>query len=328
MSDKIDTKNHPTVKALIALRDRLELSDAGLARRDRNSSKTTWSQLQSGTYPAQDPAAILERCESGLRLLEDFAERTTAAGQEARAEIIDLPHVRATPAAVKRCHGEPQNRLVVVLGPSGAGKTTVCRRVCEAYGHAAVAIEATESWRTSYHYSLAAVADAIDIPEATIDPRRLEGFVFDELARTPRILVIDEGHYFGPPALHLLKVILNKTETRIVLAAIPELWHRMEKKAYEEVLQLRRRTAAKVVVMEVTRDDCRTFLKRKLPGYTALEAEEKQVVAACSVAANRFGLYDTLARICSEVRTELGEKEPASLDAVNAAIRRVEALRS
>ena len=44
-------------------------------------------------------------------------------------------------------------------------------------------------------------------------------------------------------------------------------------------------------------------------------------------AANRFGLYDTLERICVEVQSETGGKD-ASLDVVTAAIKRVEALRS
>lgn len=326
MSDKIDTKNHPTVKALIALRDRFDLSDALLAKRYIGVSKTTWSQLQSGTYPAQDPMPMLEKCETALRLLNEQAERT-AATSEASASIIDFPHVKAALNAVKGCYGESQNRLVVILAPSGGGKTTLVNRVCETYRGAAVSIEATESWRNSYFYALASVAEALGIPEAVIDPRRLEGILFEELKKTPRILAIDEGHYFGPPALNLLKAILNRTQTRIVLAAIPELWMRMEKKAYEEVLQLRRRTAAKIVMLEVSRADARHFLKSKIPGYAGLNGEEAKAVAACCDAANKFGLFDTMARICAEVRQEMGD-DAVTFDAITAAIKRVEALRA
>jgi DNA transposition AAA+ family ATPase len=324
MSEKIDTKNHPAVKALIAHQERLGDSDAAFARRYLRVSSASWSLLRSGTYGAKDPSSMLDRCESAVQLLNDQAEK---AGSDAgRGKIIDLPHVRAAVSAVRGCLNEDQNRLVVYLAPSGGGKSALTRKLREVYLAAAVVVEATESWRKSYFNSLAAVAEALGLEKAG-HPRALETIIVDYLSNTSRILCIDEGHYCGPESLNMLKMLLNKTGTRVVLCAIPQLWRRMEEAAYEEVLQLRRRTAAKIIVNEVSRSDARAFLHARVPDFTSIGDAEKEAVALVCTAANRFGLYDTLKRICIEMHEE-ADGHSISLDVVKAAISRVEALRS
>ncbi|MBI5768737.1 MAG: ATP-binding protein [Verrucomicrobia bacterium] len=326
MSDKIDTKNHPTVKALIEHRDRLNISDTILSRRYIGISKTTWSQLQSGTYPAQDPSPMLEKCEAALQVLIDEAERADTTGGN-KGTIIDLPHIKAAIAGIKGCYGVPQNRLVVYLADTGGGKTTLALKLQQTYRSAAICGEAGETWRGSYLNAASDVAEWIGLDEEFTNPRAAERAVIDALAVTPRIVVIDECHYCGPQALNFIKAILNKTTSRVVMVAMPQLWARMEQKAYDEARQLRRRTHAKIVVEKVEASDCRKFLAARLPGYDAKAGDEKEIVAVCVAAANRFGLYDTLERICAEVGSE-GAGKDASLDVVTAAIKRVEALRS
>ena len=321
MSEKIDTKNHPTVKALRELAESLKISDAVVAKRYIGISKTTWSQLQSGTYPAQDPAAMLEKCEAALQTLTD---ETESVGQA--AAIVELSHVKAALAGVKGCYGIPQNRLVVFLAPSGGGKTTFTRKLRQTYRGGVVCGDASETWRGSYLNAAADIAGWLGIEGVFVNPRKAEDAVISALQATPRILVIDEGHACGPAALNFIKAILNRTECRVVFLSIPELWKRMEEKAYEEAKQLRRRTHAKIVVDAVEPSNCRAFLKARLPGYEAGD-EDKEIVAAVIAAANKFGLYDTVDRICAEIDTE-GKGKRVTLELVNAAIKRVEALRS
>lgn len=323
MSEKIDTKNHPTVKALIEHRDRLNISDAILSRRYIGISKTTWSQLQSGTYPAQDPSAMLDRCAAALQILIDESERADAGKTNS---VIELQHIRAVVSAVKGCFGAPQNRLVVFLAPSGGGKTTLLRKLSETYRSAAVCGEASETWRNSYFNCAADIAQWLGIDEEFSNPRQVENAVIDNLLETPRVLCIDEGNYLGAAAMNFIKLILNRTQTRVVLIAIPELWTRMVEKAAKEAEQLRRRTHAKVVVTEVPLSDARKFVAAKLASYDPKAPDEKEIIAAIVAAANRFGLFDTVARICTEMEAEGSGKEMTS-DVVTAAIRRVEALR-
>ena len=324
MSDKIDTRNHPAVKALIAHQERLGDTDGAFARRYLRVSAASWSLLKSGTYGAKDPSSMLERCEAALCILNDQAEK--AGGNDGRGAIIDLPHIKAAVAAVRGCFSEDQNRLVVYLSPSGGGKTTLARKLSDTYPGAAVTIEATESWRNSYFNSLEAVAEALGLKKVN-QTRGLECSVIEHLRATTRVIVVDEAHYCGVEALNMLKMLLNKTGARIVVCAIPELWQRMEKSAYQEVLQLRRRTAAKIIVIEVSRADARAFLNARIPDFSSIGTAEKDAIALVVTAANRFGLFDTLQRICSEVRIE-SEGLPITLDLIKAAISRVEALRS
>jgi type II secretory pathway predicted ATPase ExeA len=325
MSANPDTKNHPVVKALIAHQDRLGEGNALFARRYINVSEASWSTLKAGTYAAKDPGPMLERCEAALQMLNDQAERAEASPM--RAKIIDLSHVRASVSAVKRCYGEPQNRFVVFLAPSGGGKTTLARKLLETYLGGAVLVEATETWRTSYFSAVLAVLEAMGESTDFPNVRAAETHLLDKLTVTPRILVIDEGHYLGPAALNLLKAVLNRTQTRVVLLAIPELFARMQQRGYEEAQQLRRRTFAKIVVPEVTLGDCRLFLAEKMPGYCGLKADEKRAVELACDAANKFGRFDTLQRLCDEMDAE-ADAQAATLDDVRAALKRVEALRS
>lgn len=323
MSDKIDTRNHPAVKALIELRDRLSLSDAVLAKRYISMSKTTWSQLQSGKYDVDDPNPMLEKCESAVQVLADMAERAEAGPH--RGKIVELSHIKAAMSGIKKCYGAPQNRLVIFLAPSGGGKTTLLRKIRESYGTACICGEASETWRSSYLNAGSVICKWLGITDKFVNPLKMEGVLFEALTASPRILCIDEGAYCGPEALNLIKAILNQTPTRVVFLAIPELWTRMEGKAYKEAEQLRRRTAAKIVLREVESSDCRRYLASALRGYSAKMEDEPEIVAACALAANRFGLYDTLERICAEVPKE---SATVSLEVVEAAIKRVEALRS
>lgn len=324
MSDKIDTRNHPAVKALIAHQERLGDTDGAFARRYLRVSAASWSLLKSGTYGAKDPSSMLERCEAALCILNDQAEK--AGAESGRGAIIDLPHIKAAVAAVRGCFSEDQNRLVVYLSPSGGGKTTLARKLSDTYPGAAVIVEATETWRSSYFNALASVGEALGL-EKLGHPRALEAVIIEHLSRSSRVIIIDEGHYCGPQSLNMLKAILNKTSARVVLCAIPQLWSRMEESAYEEVLQLRRRTAAKIIVPEVSRADARAFMNARIPDFASIGAHEKDAIALVVTAANRFGLFDTLQRICSEVRIE-SEGLPITLDLIKAAISRVEALRS
>jgi len=325
MSTDNESKTPGVVKALMAHQERLGDTDGVFARRYIGCSAPTWSLLKAGKYNVKDLSPMLVRCDAALSLLNDQSERASYDGN--KGKIVDLTPIRAAITAVKSCYDVDQNRLVVFLAPSGGGKTTLSRKLREVYSGAAVVVEATETWRSSYFNALIAVAKAIGLTEKFNNPNKAEAAVLDHLSISQRILIVDEGHYCGPAALNLLKVILNRTKTRIVLCSIPELWNRLEKKAYEEVLQLRRRTHAKIVVPEISRADARQFLSTRLAGYAGLGDTERDAVALAVASANRFGLYDTLARICHEIEAEAGD-QPVTLELVRAAINRVEALRS
>lgn len=330
MSEKIDLKNHPTVKGLVAHQARLAESDAAFTRRYLDISSSTWSLIKSGKYAdmVQDIEPTLLKCAASLAILDDEAERLTLRSDSTK--ILRFVHVQAALNAVTGCLGQPQNRLVVFLAPTGGGKTTLTRALTEKYKANHVHAEATEAWRKSYFAAGVNLCRAIGYTEqypVTQGATKVEADLQNFFSVQGRILSIDEGHYCGPAALNLIKFILNRTTARVVLLAIPELWERMEKAAYKEVEQLRRRTAAKIVLKQIKLNEARQFLQERLPGFDTLNGEREEITKLCCEAANTFGLWDTLDRICTEfVRESAGQ--PASMELVKAALKRAEALRS
>ncbi|EIP99481.1 hypothetical protein OpiT1DRAFT_03999 [Opitutaceae bacterium TAV1] len=59
------------------------------------------------------------------------------------------------------------------------------------------------------------------------------------------------------------------------------------------------------MVRKLESQDARLFLSERLPGFSGLDAgEAAKVVAECVEAANLFGFYDTLNRICRRAQRE------------------------
>ena len=326
MTTLIDTKNHPAVKALTAHQERLGLSNGRIAKRYLRCSDATWSTLKSGTYPSENVGPWIEKIETALRVIED--ESFDSEGSD---ELLEFTDSRAAITAIRRCAAEPRNRLVPFLADTGGGKTKLALKLRSLLKNTVVIVEATETWRDNYYAAVLAICEALEITDDVSTARKAESALIGTLVLSPRILAIDEAHYAGKEALNLIKLILNKTMCRVLMLAMPQLWDRMMKKSWEETQQLRNRTFAKIVLKQVSADDTRTFITAKMAGYDGLKGEgkdaEKQAVAACREAANRFGLFNTLQTICNEVNFETGGKA-ASLEHVVAAIIRVEALRS
>jgi type II secretory pathway predicted ATPase ExeA len=300
-----ETKSHPAILALVSHQD-LRCSDA------------TWSTLKSGTYPG-NVEPWLEKAEAALRLLED-----EAAGQPAGSELLELSDAKAVIRGVRECAVEERNRLVAFLADTGGGKSRLAKMLRARLGETVVIVEATEAWRDNYLAAICACLAALGETDIAATVRKAETQLVASLARSPRVLVVDEAHYSGRAALNLLKLILNKSQTRVVMLAMPKLWDDMQKAAWAECQQLRNRTFAKVALRQVGDADCRLFLAARLPGYDGLNGDEKEVVRLCREAANRFGLFNTLDAICREAAREHG----SGVEQIAAAIARVETLRS
>jgi hypothetical protein len=328
MSEKIDTKNHPTIKALEAHRNRLGMTDAAFHRQHLRAicSPATWSLLKSGTYTG-DSSGYVEELAGPLAVLNERAEMDAISSEG--GEILPLSHFVAALTAIRGCVNEVENRLVDVALPSGGGKSTLARRIGEVYGSSVVAIEASETWRHSYFTPVKAVCAALGIKATFYSPAVAEAAMLDALRGTPRILVVDEGHYCGREALNMIKLILNdrQSKTRVVLLAIPALRNFMERTAQEEMHQLRRRRAANIRVTRMSHGDTEVFLSGRLPGFAQLaDADRRKAVSACADAGNRF-FFDTLNRICRRATRE-AKDTVLTLGHITAAISHVEALRS
>lgn len=307
---------------LVRVQTQLGLADEKFAQKHLTVSASTWFRLKSGTYQA-DATASFTKLEGNLRVYrEEQAQAGKLTGRRVYHELT--PHKQVFNAVTTAKLKDPQdaNRLVVFLAPTGGGKTTLARQL--KIQHDGVLVEARESWRKSYYGALCDIALAAGVAESEMGggERAMEQALLKRLRTNRRVLIIDEGEYFGPRTINLLKLILNQTETVIVLMAIPSLYEWWQKKSWEQAKQLNRRGCAIVGADLVHPTDVDLFLSGA--GFTVRESERTDIRAQIAKAANEFGRYDLVDRVICELREE--DTRDVRLDQVTTAIRQVKAL--
>jgi hypothetical protein len=286
------------LRQLCALRDELGLSDGEFVRKHLTLSSTTWSRINNGTYAADVDSAFI-KLELNLRQLRvERAQTTRTTGGAAWYSIITQQSViNAVSQAKLKPVGDP-DRAVFFLAPTGGGKTATARQL--KVMHDGILVEARESWRDSYYAALCDVGLAAGISEDELGTGKhsAEQAVLKKLRANRRVLIIDEGEYFGARTINLLKLILNQTETVIVVMTIPVLFTRWQARSWVESEQLNRRAHAVVVAGPVLPDDVKLFFAGA--GLTGAS----DACATVAKAANEFGSYDTVREIVGELAAD------------------------
>lgn len=316
---------HPVVARLIELQGKT--SDQKFAARWLTCTVSSWSRIRSGKYHAKDAGRMLEKLETDLAALERHhaVERATVA-----SDIVGVSLITMGMRAVDRAFAEVRDRMVAILAPTGGGKTTF-RRALKMKHKGLLEVEASETWRSSYLAACHAFLLGLGVTTLPAGTRAAERVLLETLKADPKLIVIDEAHYFGPATINLIKAILNQTTCTVVMLSIPDLWARMKRNAWQESEQLRSRTCAIVEVKDLSTQDVAMVFARRLEG--ALRAgqvgkdEAEEMVAAIRGEANRFGLMATVARILAEIEADTAEGERLTPELVLKACGTVAALR-
>lgn len=264
---------------------------------------TTWMRIREGTYAAADPSAALIKLETNLRNIR--LERAKASKLTGGAAFVRIPWQEAVKNAVTLAKLKPTEdceRLVVGLGETGAGKTALGRQL--KIEHDGVLVEASEPWRTSYFAALFDIGLELGISEADLgnSAATAQRAVLKKLKVNRRVLVIDEGEYFGPAVTNLVKLLLNKTATVIVILAIPALYTRWQKSAWVESAQTSRRSEAVVMADAVFPDDVIAVAK------TMKLDLDKAGAGQIAKAANEFGRLSLVKRVLKGLEGETDEE--------------------
>ena len=325
---KIET-NHPIITALVELQ--AAQSDRVFSKRWLSVSETTWFRVRTGDYEARDHSAVLEKLSADLARLQDHLVIT--AGTD--IEVLPMEHIKISLAAVRSAFGQPRNRLVIILAETGGGKTFVAKAIREEWPGAAANVEPSEVWRKSYLAALQSIADGCHLGTLPTSTRLAEAQVVTYLSQNPRIIVIDEGNYFGAATLNLVKLILNLTKSTVVILALPEFWEALVRTARQEAQQLRNRTAAKLTLntdaagVRIDSGGVRMLMQAHLHAqWSSLESTEATVAVTKIVReAKTFGLWNTVVCIAEEIGKEAGDGriDPKIVDR---AIANVRALRN
>lgn len=299
----------------------LGLSDSAFVQKHLTVSATTWSRLKSGSYAA-DPGEAFVKLESNLRQYR--IERAQSAKLTGGGAFHSIPWQQAVIEAVTAAKLKPADdpeRAVAALGVQGAGKTRLAREL--KVMHDGILVEASEPWRTSYYAALCDIGVAAGLSEAELGKgvATAQRAVLKRLRANRRVLIIDEGEYFGPSTTNLIKLILNQTATVVVLLTLPVLFERWEKAAWAEAPQVLRRCEAVVEAQLVAPDDVAKFAAGA--GVSIVGGEAKAAWGELAKAANEFGRLSLVKRVLDTLRRD---GATATRDGVTHAIRTTKAL--
>jgi len=313
-------KDHPVVSRLIELQ--ASDSDRTFSRDWLSVSETTWFRIKTNSYKADDHSKALEKLTSDLAKLLDHIALTSGKVQP----ILPLSHISESRKALNIAFGEDRNRLIITLADTGGGKTTIVKSICRDFPGRVAPVEATETWRHSYLAGLHGIGAACGILDLPSNSRRAEQLLLTELMARPRIILIDEGNYFGPACLNLVKAILNNSSSVIGIYALPVFWNFITRSSLHEARQLRNRTAAMLQFDSVKDSDVRLALSKSVPGWDSLNGSAAAAATLVRKAANSFGLWNTVFSAANFIADE-SNGAPITLEMVERAVTDISRLR-
>lgn len=240
------------------------LSDNAMIRKFPGLGSTkTYSKILQGDFTQLDPEKQLLNYRVVINLIESLSPDTD---KKSRDPIYDdLSSV----ATMKRVFfdimsTETNRRVVVLLGDTGLAKTTSCKIIFEKYGQRIRWTEANEAWGDSPMAYTSALLESCGVKEKPFSLTDRLAKVIDLFNERRACTIIDEAHHMGPRTLNLTKTLINKTPGEFVLSAMPTLWARLQRKAYEETRQLTGNRLAEVVRIDGIREsDVRKMITRR-----------------------------------------------------------------
>lgn len=300
MSETNKTIDRSAIDLLSRLQKRTGLSDDKFAKRYLRKSGTTWLRIKSGDYFETVSAKATKKHLTELALAAKNAQRTISiSAKRQTSKFIKFEHIESVGTNIEECIAKPlsdPDRLITFLAPTGGGKSALSYYLRDEYD--ATVVEARESWMRSYFCACCDIVDAMGLDRSRCwTPAQLEDLMVNELnERDTQVLVIDEGEFFGPQAANLLKLLLNKTPTVIVVLAIPKAFHRWMEKNSHQSQQLRRRTHNVIEFDQLAPKEVETILNGNWPAK-----ERQQMAIKIAKAANTFGLMDTCFRVVNQL---------------------------
>lgn len=271
---------HELQALAVAIYEHATRNGTGLARMVRDypalGSERTWRDLRDGKAEGYDITSQLINYRAALATIEEIGGG--ADGEPIYDDLQSVVQLRR--AFLETTKSVGMNRVLIVQGASGVGKSTALRVLTGKYGQRIISVEASDAWGDRPAALLGALLRALGqsadgLPSGAV--ARLERCQ-DQLNVTRRCVAIDEAHHLGPHCLNTVKTLCNTTPGEWVLIAIPTLWAKLETKSYQEARQLSTNRLSERIRLELRDRDIERYLAR------ALDAEgSPELTAAAKV---------------------------------------------
>ncbi|MGI5868665.1 MAG: AAA family ATPase [Kiritimatiellia bacterium] len=260
-------------------------------------SDRTFRDMAAGNLDGYDAEAQLANLRSAWAVAEE-----TAGDGAAEPVYDDLSVVQALRrACLAAMKSWGSNRVVIVQGASGVGKTTALRIVAGRYGDRIAACEASEVWNDKPAAMLGAMLRALghdgNLPHGAM--ARLEE-AQRRLSVARKCVVVDEAHHMGPRCLNAVKTLVNTTPGEFVLIAIPTLWAKLESAAYQEARQLSTNRLSERVRLALCERDIAAYLAHAVPEMAVdgkLARSAAKLIRPAAEAAGNLAFVRDVARL-------------------------------
>ena len=286
-----------------------DLTDTALLKKFNGLGSTkTFGRICAGDFEDLDA----ERWLTEYRQVQALLDALNGTETEEEPLYEDLTTCVRVRCAVTDAMKERGNaRLVVIQGGSGSGKTYSIRALVNRFGSKIVLCEADETWKESVQNALGALLLVFGIKEPPLATELRLKKLLEILNAKDCVLVIDEAHHLGPKPLNLIKTILNRTMTIVVLSAMDTLFRRLELNSFEEARQLTQNRLCERVTLGVLESrDVEAFLSNRL---TWESGELKRAVASTLGAARDKGQFAFVKAAVREARRKYG-KDPLTIN--------------
>ena len=249
-------------KQVFAYQELAEMTVAKMVKEfDGIGSAKTYRDLRNGRIEGYDVDTWVDNYRV---VVAEIEERGAAAdGEEIYHDLSVVVRLRKAATRVMKTNGI--NRVLVVLGESGAGKTEAVKELRRAYGSRVKIVEAMEIWDHKPINMLGAILRSfgqVSLPVGA--DARFSAVV--ALLKTRRMVAIDEAQHLGQACLNTIKALVNNTPGEFALLAIDTLWQRLESAAYQEARQLTTNRLAEMLKLAPTVDDVCVFINHRFPG--------------------------------------------------------------
>lgn len=261
-------------------------------------SDRTYNRILKGELAELDVEQQLANYRAVVALIESMGT------DEAEAEPLydDLTPAIALRKALLEAMRETGNaRIVILEGDTGMGKTSARKVLLERFGQRLLWVEATVVWHDSPMAMLGAILLALGVKNPPLNAAWRLNEVVGRLSGQRVAIIIEEAHHLGPKCLNLVKTLINQTPGEFLLLALPTLWRRLERDAYEEVRQLSgNRLAERIKLPGLREADVKKFLERRCPG---LNGETARAVKMLVHHAPRHGNMAFVRDVCRRAAT-------------------------
>ncbi len=288
-------------------------------------STKTFGRILAGDLKELD----LERWLLEYRTVVNLIEAEGAADDTDEAIFDDLStcsRLRVAFLKIMNVHGN--NRLIIIEGVSGSGKTKAGRMLAAKYGRRVLFGEADETWKNPTTM-LGGILKMLGKKEFAGGTNERKELAISELNLRRVCLFIDEMHHLGPASLNMLKTLINQTPGEFIGSAFSTLWKRLETQAYFEALQLtRNRMAERINFDTLDLHDVEMLVKRRL----RWENGEGKKAATILIGgegkgpATRLGHLAFVDAVCREAK-DMADGDPVTIEVFGEAVKKVEKTR-